>query len=149
MTPFPESHQPGNEPHGDQPTGYDPYGFDEQVHQSEKLRKERQLLSVMHFANVLVLLGPLICWLLMRERGEDFDREGKEATNWGITAAIIGFSFGFFALLLGWIPILGPIMTTLLSTVLSLGLIAMAVWAGVRTLSDGKFVYPVAFRFIK
>ncbi len=110
-------------------------------------------------------IGPLIIWLMFKDRGPRANNEGKEALNFGITVSaivvvwniifgsiaaantpvyILGYSIGNAALfwtfaLINWIVILGVIVIA-------------AIWSfkGRSTvLAGGSYRYPFAIRFIK
>jgi uncharacterized Tic20 family protein len=111
-------------------------------------------------------IGPLIIWLLYKERGPRVKNEGKEALNFGITVAIItvaanilfgiltavsiprydfftGYSGGFAAWwifpLLQWLIIVGVFVIALVWGFKGRSVVA----------AGGSYRYPIAFRFIK
>jgi len=112
--------------------------------------EDKQWASFAHYGNILSLLVPLIIWLVFKNRGTKTDVEGKEALNFGITAAI-GFvvililnailtvvTLGFWALI-GWI----------LPLALWVIVIIWSVQGGIKVNNGGSYRYPFAIRFVK
>ena len=112
--------------------------------------EDKQWASFAHYGNILSLLVPLIIWLVFKNRGTKTDVEGKEALNFGITAAI-GFvvililnailtvvTLGFWALI-GWI----------LPLALWVIVIIWSVQGGIKVNNGGSYRYSFAIRFVK
>jgi uncharacterized protein len=112
--------------------------------------EDKQWASFSHFGNILSFIVPLILWLIFRERGPKTNVEGKEALNFGITAAIAfvvitilntiltAVTFGFWALI-GWIlPLAAWIFVIIFS-----------IQGGIKVQNGGSYRYPVNIRFIK
>jgi uncharacterized Tic20 family protein len=112
--------------------------------------EDKQWASFAHFGNILSLVVPLIIWLIFKERGAKSNVEGKEALNFGITAAIAlvaitilntiltAVTFGFWALI-GWIFPLA----------IWVFVIIWAIQGGIKVNGGGSYRYPVNIRFIK
>jgi uncharacterized Tic20 family protein len=112
--------------------------------------EDKQWASFAHFGNILSLVVPLIIWLIFKERGAKSNVEGKEALNFGITAAIAfvaitilntiltAVTFGFWALI-GWIFPLA----------IRVFVIIWAIQGGIKVNGGGSYRYPVNIRFIK
>jgi uncharacterized Tic20 family protein len=112
--------------------------------------EDKQWASFAHFGNILSLLVPLIIWLVFRARGAKSNVEGKEALNFGITAAI-----GFIAIL-----IINAILTAVtfgiwafIGWILPLALwVLVIIWSiqgGIKVNGGGSWRYPLNIRFIK
>jgi len=112
--------------------------------------EDKQWASFAHYGNILSLIVPLIIWLVFKNRGTKTDVEGKEALNFGITAAI-GFvvilvlnailtvvTLGFWALI-GWI----------LPLALWVIVIIWSVQGGIKVNNGGSYRYPFAIRLVK
>jgi len=112
--------------------------------------EDKQWASFAHFGNILSFIVPLIIWLVFRERGAKSNVEGKEALNFGITAAIAfvvitilntiltAVTFGFWALI-GWIlPLAAWVFVIIFS-----------IQGGMKVNQGGSYRYPVNIRFIK
>jgi len=112
-------------------------------------------------------IGPLIIWLMYKDRGPRVQNEGKEALNFGITVSgiiiIANILFGILAgvtaprydFFLGTTGgVLGLfILFSLLEWVVIVGVIVVAlIWSlkGRSTVkAGGAYRYPIAVRFIK
>jgi uncharacterized protein len=108
------------------------------------------------FGGVLAFLGPMIMWLVGKDKSPVIEQHAKSALNFGITVSII-------ALVL-WI--LGPVMAftvataipglaVVLGAVVTLGWIVLFVFwlvfmiLGTVSASKGEvYKYPVSFRFV-
>ncbi len=112
--------------------------------------EDKQWASFAHFGNILSLIVPLIIWLIFKERGAKSNVEGKEALNFGITAAIafvaitilntilIAVTLGFWALI-SWIFPLA----------IWVFVIIWSIQGGIKVNGGGSYRYPVNIRFIK
>lgn len=97
-----------------------------------------------------VFLGPLVVWLLGREKSPFIDRHGKEALNFGITVGIVWFVFTIAALVVGIATFgIGLIMF------IPLGLALAALWAvfvviaTIKASNGEDYQYPISFRFVR
>lgn len=88
----------------------------------------------------LAFLGPLVLWLVGREKGSFVDEQGKEALNFGITitiANVIAF------------------VTTFIFIGIVIGLAVFAVWlifmilAIVASNKGESYRYPISIRFVQ
>ena len=95
---------------------------------------------------MLAHLFPLIVWPWKRKSSPAVDAHGKEALNFAITAMLILWPIGmvssFFGVTVARILSLG-------TSVLSLGLLALVIFAMLQARSGKLLRYPVNFRFIK
>lgn len=85
------------------------------------------------------VLGPLVCWLLRRDRYAFVDDQGKEALNFQLSMTI----YGFIATLLSFILIGIPLLIALVVVDLALVIIAT-----VRSNEGEAYRYPMTIRFI-
>lgn len=86
----------------------------------------------------------IIIWLWQRENSPAVDVSGKEALNFHITFFIISLAL----VILSGIPLLG-ILFGLIHTFVALAVLALSVFAALKT-SEGKlYRYPVCLRLIK
>lgn len=96
-----------------------------------------------HLSNILfAILGPLIIWLVFRERSAFVERQGKEALNFGITVFIAGLALGIVSVItLG----IGSLLY------IPLGIVALvfAILAGLATNRGEDYRYPVSLRLVK
>ena len=95
---------------------------------------------------ILAHLFPLIIWLWKRKESPAVDAHGKEALNFGITAMLIFWPVGFIAGLCG---VTVARIVGLGTSILSLGVLALVVFAMIQA-GKGKLLrYPINFRLIK
>ncbi len=113
---------------------------------------DQQAAMWAHIGGIVGFLPALLIWLLLKDRGQRTDVEGKEALNWQITVTIVWVAIWIVSAFLSWIPFIGLIIGSLL------GLVAFVVWVvnvifsimgGLRVNSGGSYRYPVALRLIK
>ncbi|MFT4123729.1 MAG: DUF4870 domain-containing protein [Microbacteriaceae bacterium] len=108
--------------------------------------------SLAHFLNIILLLPALILYLVFGSRGPKTAVEGKEALNWTINVTGLLVVAWIVNALLQWIPILGlliSILITLATWALIIVNIVFAIMGGVRVQSGGGWRYPVNIRWIK
>jgi uncharacterized Tic20 family protein len=112
--------------------------------------QDRLWASLSHFGGIIGPIPVLIIWLVLKDRGQRTNVEGKEALNWQIT-----FTIGYFVL---WI------ITAILGVALFFTPIAAILWllpfawwvldvvfsimGGVRVNAGGSYRYPFALRLI-
>ncbi|MGO1542963.1 MAG: DUF4870 domain-containing protein [Gulosibacter sp.] len=125
---------PPNDPNGPQQSASQPSG---PAHQGD-------VSMWAHLLNIVTVIGPLIFWLVMREKSSNYDREGKEALNFGITVFIASLLVSAITT----IPFIGWILGGLLSFALAVAVIALAVMAGIQTNKTGGYRYPFSLRLI-
>lgn len=108
---------------------------------------ERRWIMLAHLGGLLSFIGPLIVWLIYRDRSDAVDREAKEALNAQITYAAAALALyvvgGVLALvLIGFVFIIA-------ATIVQLAAFIVAIVAAVRANTSGTYRYPLTFRFIK
>ena len=86
------------------------------------------------------ILGPLIIWLIQREKSAFVDQNGKESLNFQISVTI----YGFVAFILCFI-----VIGFLLLPALGLFAIIMVILAAVKTNKGETWRYPLCIRFLK
>lgn len=111
--------------------------------------EDRQWAMWSHFGGVLGWIPPLIIWLVGKDRGRLTDEEGKESLNFQITMVIAWVAYWIVAGILGFIPILGTLVSLLLFLALLAVQIVFPILGGVKVQAGGMYRYPVNFRFIK
>ena len=89
---------------------------------------------------------PLIVWPWKRHTSPSVDAHGKEALNFAITAMLILWPVGIIGSFLG---VNIARITALGTSLLSLGLLALVVFAMTQARQGKLLRYPVNFRFIK
>lgn len=109
--------------------------------------EERRWIMLAHLGGLLSFVGPLIVWLIYRDRSDAVDREAKEALNAQITYAAAALALyvigGILALVvIGFVIIIA-------ASLVQLAAFIIAIVAGVRANTTGRYRYPLTFRFLK
>jgi uncharacterized protein len=87
-----------------------------------------------------IFLGPLVVWLIGKEKGAFIDHHGKEALNFGITMAI--------ALLVSAILII-VLIGIVLIIVVGITWIVLTIMATIKASNGEEYRYPISIRFVK
>lgn len=111
------------------------------------MEEERRWILFAHLGGLLSFIGPLIVWLIFRDRSDAVDREAREALNAQLTYAaaalalyIIGGALA--VVLIGFVFIVAAAIVQIAGAV-------FAIVGAVRSNSTGRYRYPLIFRFIK
>jgi len=111
------------------------------------VRQERIWGSLCHLAGFAALIapfagmviGPLVCWLLRRDRSHFVDREGKKAVNFQLSV--------FVYLLLGLVLTRAYIGYAIVALLLGLDIVCI-VAASIRANNGEDFEYPLCIQFV-
>lgn len=110
---------------------------------------DRLVATFDHLLNIAApAIGPLILWLITRKRGPLADSEGREALNFGITAAIVYVGISVLSLLSlvgGPLALLVPMLYPLLWV----AIVVFAILGAVQANQGRPYRYPATFRFVK
>lgn len=109
--------------------------------------EERRWIMLAHLGGLLSFVGPLIAWLIYRDRSDAVDREAKEALNAQITyaaAALVLYVVGgvLALVLIGFVFIIA-------ASLVQLAAFVIAIIGAVRANTAGRYRYPLTFRFLK
>ncbi|MGL4819430.1 MAG: DUF4870 domain-containing protein [Bacilli bacterium] len=105
------------------------------------MENERALAAIMHGLNLLTFfIGPLIVWLLLREKSAYLDEQGKEAVNFGISYAIYSLVAGISAIIL---------IGFILAPIVGIAYFIFAIVGIVNVINNGTYRYPLIIRFIR
>jgi uncharacterized Tic20 family protein len=85
------------------------------------------------------VLGPLVCWLLRKDRYAFVDDQGKEALNFQLSMTIYGFVATLLSLALIGIPLLIALVIVDL---------VLVIIAAIRSSEGEAYRYPLTIRFI-
>jgi uncharacterized protein len=97
----------------------------------------------------LAFLGPLLVWLLGRERHPFIDHHGKEALNFNLTFLLIGVVGGLLAVIGAVLTLgLGLIVIVPLAAVLAVLWIVFPIVAAVKAWDGEGYRYPLCIRFV-
>ncbi|MGO3886683.1 MAG: DUF4870 domain-containing protein [Mycetocola sp.] len=111
---------------------------------------DRQWAILGHALGIFTVLGPLIVWLLFRDRGQRTNMEAKEALNFQLTVllaiaalTVVGvllnvISFGTLGFVIG-----GAVWLVQLSGVI------FAIVGAIMCAQQGSYRYPIAVRLIR
>jgi uncharacterized Tic20 family protein len=108
---------------------------------------ERRWIMLAHLGGLLSFIGPLIVWLVYRDRSDAVERESKEALNAQITYAAAALALyvlgGVLAIVLvGFVFLIAAMAVQLAALIL-------AIVAAVRANSSGTYRYPLVVRLVK
>lgn len=98
---------------------------------------------------VLAFLGPLVVWLIGKDKASTIDMHGKEALNFGITVSI--FALGIWVvtfLATAFLGLLG-ILVNLLWLALFVFWVVFMIIGTVKAGQGVVYHYPVSFRMVK
>lgn len=109
--------------------------------------EESRWTMLAHLGGLLSFIGPLIVWLVFRDRSDAVERESKEALNAQITYAAAALALyvvgGALAIVLvGFVFVIA-------ATIVQLAALILAIVAAVRVNASGSYRYPLTFRFVK
>lgn len=91
-------------------------------------------------------LGPLIIWIIKKDTMPFVNDQAKEALNFAITIAIIGFALLMLTILsLG----IGAILTIPLLLVVGIGALVLVIIAAVKANEGVAYRYPLTLRLVK
>lgn len=111
-----------------------------EVTHSEVSKEAKNMATLCHILGLVGLLGPLIVWLMSKDKDRFIDEQGKEAVNYHISLIIYFF--------IAW-PLCFVLVGFLLIPALIVLNIILVIMAAAKA-SDGiGFRYPIAIRFIK
>ena len=100
------------------------------------------------------LLGPLVCWLVTKERSPFLDDQGKEALNFQIGVTLVLLLLGGVALMsfvLGFLilPIVVGVLAIMAGIVVAVIAIVQAIVAGIQAAKGVWYRYPFKVQFVK
>jgi uncharacterized Tic20 family protein len=114
--------------------------------------QDHQWAMVSHFLNIILLVPALVIYLVFGQRGPKTHVESKEALNWTINVTGVVIVGSILSGILGAIPIVGWIISILLSLVIWIAMLLNLIFAiigGVRVNTGGSYRYPLNYRWIK
>lgn len=107
--------------------------------QPEITQEAKNFAVLCHLLGIPGFLGPLIVWLVTREKDPFIDQHGKEAINYQISM-IIYFSIAYFLcfVLIGLVLLPALVVVHLIFIIM----------ASVKASNGQPYKYPIAIRFI-
>jgi uncharacterized Tic20 family protein len=109
--------------------------------------EERRWVGLAHLSGLLSFVGPLIVWLVYRDRSDAVERQSKEALNAQITLAGLALVLYVVGGALSLI-VVGVVFLVAAPIVQLLGLI-FAIVGALETRSADTYRYPFALRLIQ
>ncbi|MEM7725357.1 MAG: DUF4870 domain-containing protein [Cyanobacteria bacterium P01_A01_bin.45] len=86
------------------------------------------------------ILGPLVIWLIYKDKSEYINAQGKEALNFQITIFIAAVVSGILIFIL---------IGFLLLPIIGIAHIVLSIMAGVKAMNGEMYKYPLTIRFLK
>lgn len=109
--------------------------------------EEKTWTAIAHFSGLLSFVGPLIVWLMYRDKSDVVGREAKASLNFQITVAlaatVLYVSGGVLTLVLVGVVLL------MIAPLVQLAGAIMAIVGGIKVGQNGSFRYPCTIRFIR
>ena len=120
---------------------------DEQSQQSEPAAESAVVSSeaknmgmLCHLLGLFGFIGPLIIWLIEKDKIEFVNEQGKSALNWQISLVIYFFASWILALI---------VIGFVLMPVLVILNIVFVVLASVKASNGESYIYPLSIKFLK
>jgi uncharacterized protein len=99
---------------------------------------------------VLAFLGPLVVWLLGRERHGFVDHHAKEALNFNLTLLVVMVVGGLLAVVGAVLTLgLGLLVILPVAAAVGLGWIVLTIIAAVKAWDGEAYRYPLTIRFVR
>ena len=116
--------------------------------------QDDRTMGLIAHLSALVAIGPLIVWLLNKDKPEKgfVTRHALEALNFVITIWLLAIGVFIVSTILGFIPVLGWIVALLLGLAMmavSLGALVLVILAAVKANGGEEYRYPVSLRLVK
>ena len=103
--------------------------------------------ALAHFGGILSIVGPLIVWLMYRDRSTAVTREAKESLNFQIAVTLVAIVLYVLGGALALVAI-GFIFIAIAPLVQLVGVV-FAIIGGVRAHNTGAYRYPLTIRIIR
>ena len=100
-----------------------------------------------HLSGLLGFIGPLIVWLVQRDKSPDVATQAKEALNFQLTVAIATTALFLVGGILTFVFV--GIALVIAASFLPLVGVAFAIIAAVAAHRTGAYRYPLAVRLVK
>ncbi len=111
-----------------------------QEHRGSPSKEETTMGMLAHLLGLVGFIGPLIIWLIEKDKMPFVDDQGKEALNFQITMLIAFIIAGFTTIIfIGLLLVPGLVVAN----------IVLVIIAALRASAGERYRYPVCIRFIK
>jgi uncharacterized protein len=108
---------------------------------------ERTWTWIAHLSGLFAFVGPLVVWLMQKDRSPIVAREAKEALNFQITVAAVTALVFIAGFVLSFVVI--GLFVLMIAPLIPLYAVILAVVAAVRANRTGTFRYPLTLRLVK
>lgn len=108
---------------------------------------ERAWTWIAHLSGLFAFVGPLVVWLIQKDKSPIVVREAKEALNFQITVAAVTMILFIAGTVLS-VVVVGLFILMIAPLVPLVGVI-FAVIGAVRSNQSGTFRYPLTLRLVK
>jgi uncharacterized protein len=108
---------------------------------------ERTWTWIAHLSGLFAFVGPLVVWLVQKDRSPVVAREAKEALNFQITVAAITLLVFLAGTILSFVVI--GLFVLMIAPLLPLYGVVFAIVAAVTSHRTGAFRYPLTVRLVK
>ncbi|MET0671998.1 MAG: DUF4870 domain-containing protein [Microbacterium pygmaeum] len=109
--------------------------------------EERTWTWMAHLSGLFAFVGPLVVWLVQKDKSPVVSREAKEALNFQITVAAITLAVFIAGTILS-IAVIG-LFVLMIAPLVPLYGVVFAIVAAVKSNQTGTFRYPLTVRLVK
>lgn len=116
--------------------------------------QEDKTMGMIAHLSALVYIGPLIIWLINKDKPEKafVTRQALEALNLTIALTILWVALFIINMILAFIPVLGWILMMILglaALAIGIGALVLIIMAGIKANNGEEYRYPLIPRLIK
>jgi uncharacterized protein len=108
---------------------------------------ERTWTWIAHLSGLFAFVGPLVVWLMQKDKSLHVAREAKEALNFQITVAAVTLIVFVAGTILSFV-VLG-FFVLMIAPLIPLYAVVFAIVAAVGSHRTGSFRYPLTVRLVK
>ncbi|MET0860691.1 MAG: DUF4870 domain-containing protein [Microbacterium sp.] len=102
---------------------------------------------ISHLSGLFGFFGPLVVWLVQKDRSPDVAREAKEALNFQITVAAATLAVFVAGTILSFVVI--GLFVLMIAPLVPLYGVVLAIIAAATSHRTGSFRYPLTVRLVK
>jgi uncharacterized protein len=108
---------------------------------------ERTWTWIAHLSGLFAFVGPLVVWLMQKDKSPVVAREAKEALNFQITVAAVTLAVFIAGTILSFVII--GLFVLMVAPLIPLYGAVFAIVAAVKANQTGSFRYPLTVRLVK
>jgi uncharacterized protein len=102
---------------------------------------------IAHLSGLFAFVGPLVVWLMQKDRSPVVSREAKEALNFQITVAAATLIVFLAGTILSFVVI--GLFVLMIAPLVPLYGVVFAIIAAIKSHRTGGFSYPLTVRLVK